>query len=256
MNKIFSVLLLVVLLIGVNSCQDNARTKLAREIEVVGKACPVNMGLIGELRSISYDKNENKIIFDYLINEDIISINGLAAVENEMKQSVKTFITGSDNGKTYDLLVESGAAIKLEFEGKTSKERTTIMVSSDELSQFDGQQTAPADKLETIVSAANKQCPQSFGDGLVMTKVYLEDGYVIYGYEYDSNVLDVSAIDADALKEQLASAVKLMFNDFSGKQFFNVLKEKNAGLKYTYTPAGSEDAVYTVVFEPEEIAAL
>ncbi len=65
------------------SCAEN---KLKMGIEEVNKQCPISLGLMVDLSSVSYENNE--VIFEYALDETFLNLDKIAANENVIKSSV------------------------------------------------------------------------------------------------------------------------------------------------------------------------
>ena len=257
MKKLLLALFAVLALMAMNSCEQTARVKLSKEIEVLEKRCPVDLGIIGVLSNVTYDKDENKVVFQYLLNEQFMTVSGFAAGQEECKRSICAFFRNSESKKAADLLIEAGASFEIQLKGKVSGEESTILIPADEFKELvESDDYSEEDQLEAMVDVADKQCPQELGQGLIMDKVFVDNGYVVYSYQFDTNLISFSDKDPEALKSQVQTALVQWLNSASGAAFKQLLIANKTGVKYVYNPVGENGEVFTIVFEPEEIASL
>lgn len=110
--------------------------------------------------------------------------------------------------------------------------------------------------LEADVSASNKQCPMSMGNGLTMTKIEKDSNYVIYYVEGDSDLYQFSNdlvtenMKDEMVYEMLSNAKK----DASVKKFVDALIKLHIGVVYHYyTSSGS---MMDVVLESERFSSV
>ena len=73
---------------------------------------------------------------------------------------------------------------------------------------------------------------------------------------FDTNLISFSDKDPEALKSQVQTALVQWLNSASGAAFKQLLIANKTGVKYVYNPVGENGEVFTIVFEPEEIASL
>lgn len=97
--------------------------------------------------------------------------------------------------------------------------------------------------LEKEVEAVNKQLPMDQGDGLKLTKMDIEDGYMVSYATYPQ--------DADFEIEDSPETRKAIVES-AGASAVARLKDLNLGLKYVYTEEGT-DSTTTITISPEEM---
>ena len=92
----------------------------------------------------------------------------------------------------------------------------------------------------------NSTFPVEMQDGLKMTGVALEDGYLIYTCEYPANMEFEVQQDETTRKRILLSLPR---------PTRRMLRESGLGIKYIYVKAGTDEK-QEVVITPEEISNL
>ncbi len=106
---------------------------------------------------------------------------------------------------------------------------------------------SPAMKnLRKQVEQLNSTFPVEMQDGLKMTGVALEDGYLIYTCEYPANMEFEVQQDETTRKRILLSLPR---------PTRRMLRESGLGIKYIYVKAGTDEK-QEVVITPEEISNL
>ncbi|MCQ2316725.1 MAG: hypothetical protein MJZ85_08620 [Bacteroidales bacterium] len=110
--------------------------------------------------------------------------------------------------------------------------------------------------LEADVSASNKQCPMSMGNGLTMTKIEKDSNYVIYHVEGDSDLYQFSndLVTEDLKNHMVSETLSNAKNNASVKKFVDALIKLHIGVVYHYyTSSGS---TMDVVLESERFSSV
>lgn len=110
--------------------------------------------------------------------------------------------------------------------------------------------------LEADVSASNKQCPMSMGNGLTMTKIEKDSNYVIYYVEGDSDLYQFSndLVTEDLKNHMVSETLSNAKKDASVKKFVDALIKLHIGVVYHYyTSSGS---MMDVVLESERFSSV
>lgn len=99
------------------------------------------------------------------------------------------------------------------------------------------------ESFEKEVTKLNSEMPINLEDGLKMTKVSMEDGYLIYTCTYPADA-EFEVVDDPATKKQIIQSI--------GSPTLRRLKKLNIGIKYVYIKEGTskEDQI---VITPEEL---
>ena len=107
--------------------------------------------------------------------------------------------------------------------------------------------------FEAIVKAANENCPENMGNGMVMTSIDFDGQSVVYNIECDENYYELSQDLAtpevkEALLDELLTSEK---SDRNVRLFLSVLRKNQKGLSYHYYVPGTGMAM-DVKFQPGE----
>ena len=71
MKQLKFIVCILISLVVLSGCENANITKLKREIKVANASCPINFGSAGDLLSIKYQENENRVLIYISLNEDI-----------------------------------------------------------------------------------------------------------------------------------------------------------------------------------------
>lgn len=112
-----------------------------------------------------------------------------------------------------------------------------------ENSELSAKQKIMLKGLELEVSKINKSLPLETGEGLTLTKMAIEDGYLVSTCTYDEGG-DIEVDDSDSTKTAIIEA--------AGESAVARLKELNMGLKYVYIEDGT-GTEQTITITPEEL---
>ncbi len=214
-----------------------SKTKLQILLEAANKECPVSMGLLGEISSITYE--DNTVFFNYEINEDIVNIDILESNAETLKANAIIALQNS-TGETKELMAEiknAGAGLSLAFKGKQSGKTTTFELTPEEIATIGSTSAAdsdPAVQLEALLKSANMQLPREDGPGMVSESATVEGDYVVYTLKVDEDIHSIQELNAQ--KKQIKDNIKNMFAnpDLVMQQEIAIYKNAGKGLIYKY----------------------
>lgn len=104
--------------------------------------------------------------------------------------------------------------------------------------------------LQTAVEEINKQLEsQPKPEGIEKMYMSLDDNYASYNYVVNEDVIDMSLLTPEALKENLAADI---FSDGAQERFIKLVKAADRGIKFVYEGNKSGTKV-EAVFENSEL---
>lgn len=251
------VLLTCLSLMLLTACGQKSKLKLA--IEVANKQCPMDMGVSGEISSITFDGAD--VIYMMLMNESILNMDALKENPDAMKSAV-TAMFGNPKGdikKMLDLVVSTGSGIKFIYKGKASGKEVECYLTTQDLKDIlNGGSTAEGSdkkKLEEQVRMTNVSCPIQVDEATTLNKLTIEPDKVLYHYTVDESAVQIPALKENA--EQMKANIKNSLNtsDPALRMFLEVCVKCNKGVGYLYQGNDSGET-FEIFFGVSEIKAL
>lgn len=256
MKKILWMLFVLSLIAAATACSHNSnRSQLEAEVAAANAACPQSLGVSGSLVSIAYDKGDNEVVMSYTMNPTYVDIEALRGVTSEQKQAMGNFLKGESGRQMLTLLDEAGASLRLVFRAGDTGNPLEVSLSSDDIREIAADTDVVDNELaqiDDIVAAENRQCPDDYGEGVVLTGVGLEHKSMVYNITMPDSV-DLSTSERlsgyrDALLSNLRGSVNtnpLMQNTL------NLLRSVDYSIRYRLTMPDSTTIVIDIA--PDEI---
>ena len=250
-----SLLFIACLLTLLSGCQKSAVTLLKMDIAQSNKECPIPFGALGEIREFAFDDDTHSVIMYFTIDEDYLSINDMKNSDAFIADVFKTSLATSDAQEMIDMMVEADASLTLVFNNVINPDyKFSFTIPVDELRDLQNNSLSESEIEKKIISnqirLENDKCPYDIDEGMTMTGVKEEDGYVVYTVIMDENLYDVASVKD--LNNELKAAISAEFTDIDIKEFLESLTSVNMGIKYRYKGSRSS-AVNDVTFSAQEL---
>ena len=105
--------------------------------------------------------------------------------------------------------------------------------------------------LQAAIKAANEQCPNNMGDGMVMTEIGYDGQNVVYSISCDA---ETYYLEQDLVTDEMKQSMidELLTNEASDKNvktFLTLVRKADAGITYQYYVPGT-DQTMDVTLEP------
>ena len=239
------------LVMMLTACTADNKLKLA--IEAGNKQCPINMGLAGEVESMSYDDGE--VVFTYVLNENVGNVQAMEENPEVMKRTMRAnFANPQGQMKALmDLIKDANASLRLVFKSKNHEESAEITMTPEELkATTDDTSLTAEDKLNAEIEVTNMQLPTKVDAATLLEKVVVEGNEVVYLYQIDESVVDMESLEANA--GMMRDNVKNMLEN-GGEAVLHFMKRvidtgRSLGYRYTGTESGKK---VELVFTNEEL---
>ena len=259
MKKLIFMLCMAAIAAGLSGCQKVAKMKLAITCENTNNYLPIDLGAIGSFTALEYDHDDNNVTFTYEVNEDISDISSLNTTKEVQKQSIGTFLKSGESKQMLERMVWAKATLTVVFHGTSSGQEFNVTFTPDELQQLADTAVDASDssqlRLDTMIKANAAQCPMDLGDGMILTTVLLEDGYMTYHYTVTGEDYDFTDEDMPTIKETVGDSLSDTFSGHVGARIVQILLDTDTGVRYVYhNTDNSQD--YTITFSSEEFASL
>lgn len=232
-----------------SSCAD---AKLKSVIKVANEKCPVSLGIMGEMTSVSYE--DGNAVFLYTLNETLTNIDDLSANPEETKTSFITGLKNSENSQElFKNLIDAEVGLSFIFKGKDSGKEARFDLTPAELkAEYEKPAPTKDEVLQTHLKSTNKKMPLQAGNGIVINSIEDIDGMVLYMAEVSKDVFKLLKNDPESVKNSQKQMFSMMKSDVSTSTFFNSIYEAGRGFGYRYTLAGSTEST-DILYSNEEV---
>lgn len=107
-------------------------------------------------------------------------------------------------------------------------------------------------KLKTMIDAANSKCPMSIGNAVEVKSVTLENGYVVFLYGMNEDIISIDVLNnnSETLKLNLISALSQ-----SSKEMFTEMNKENVGARFKFVGKTTKKACVMTI-SPEECRSI
>ena len=229
-------------------CQNDYQKHLKLLIQSLNDDCPIPLGAMGHMTKAEYDGTT--VTFNYLLT-------GLFAAENfEQNQEqfhqymLDSYRNNSDESfrQLLNAIVKAKADLDVVFTLEGKKE-VTLHFTCDELADnMPSYVSDPETYLQSILQSTQLQLPFTYSEGMVCTRIELDNAYFTYYFDCDENLFDINEMqysaeqNHDAMREMLTSS-----SDPSFVKMMEMLKATQRGLRYFYTGTTSgKEAIVTI----------
>ncbi len=256
MKKTLACILTMMLIVVAAGCSNSNEERLKRLAEETEALCPIDMGLVGDLVSVSYDRSSKQVRMKYAINEDVVSMNMLVGNEELTKQSISLSLAGGENKALLQCIVDCDGSVVSEFVGDKSGERCEIELTDSDLRRILDNDMSAEDKgreyLNLQLRLMNAALPSQVDEYTLWNSVTIEGDRVVYHYIIDEDYIDMSLMQSNA--DELKSLLAESYDDISVKGFIEIAVSQGKGLTYRYE--GSQTGLQCeMVFTADELKA-
>lgn len=237
----------------------NQQSKLKLGIEAANKQCPMKMGSVGEVSSITYDGTD--VVYVLNMNEDYVDLESLGKNPDALKAAAAAMFRNPEKNikDMLELVIETGSGIKFTYKGQTSGKEVSCYLGTEDLRNLINQDMSKAEsdqkKLEELVNVTNVSCPMVVDEATTLDKLTIEPDRVVYHYTIDEKSVDM--VEMKGNKEEIKENIKssLDVSEPALKMFLEACVKDNKGLGYLYTGDTSGENV-EIIFSVAEIKAL
>lgn len=239
------------------SCQE---AKLKAAIAIAQKQCPISLGEVGEISSITY--GNSKVVYTFSMNEEYTNIDVFQKNPEMLKSSVKTMFANPDKNvkEMLELVIQCDASLKLIYVGKDSGKKATCEIMAAELkdllnSKQDKSESDQA-KLKSQIEMANLQFPMKASEEVTIEKMELTNESAIYICRVDEELCDINSIEknSETIKQDVIETLSDKA-DLATQRFLEVCLKCNKNLVYRYigNQTGNQYDVVISLTELKEI---
>ncbi|MBO4463866.1 MAG: hypothetical protein J5797_06690 [Prevotella sp.] len=225
---------------------DDAYQKLSDKAVLFNSQCPVSLGSLGEMTSLTFE--DDLLLFSYDINEDYFNVATLAQDRQAMKDNMKTMLSNPNEAvrEIMELVIDADSKLKVTMHGKTTDAVASATFNADELEKILNTEVSPQEKLAISIASTQAQLPLNADAGMMITELKKEGDDVVYVVEMDESMYTVSMVRESkaAVKETIMNNVKNMGP--VKREFVSLVVNADANLVYRYaTSSGHVDIKIT-----------
>ena len=217
------------------SCSQKSKIQLM--VEDAQKQCPIDLGVIGKVSSVTYDNGE--LVMELCMNEEVFNLDMISADKEAAKRSaLNSMATQTDDLKSLlDEVIKEKASFVYRYVGDKSKKVVEVKLTYDELQK--ALNTTPENvdyeaEFRSQAEAANAQCPCQPSPSTTLDSVTVNDNYLVYNYTIDEDNMNMDDImkNPDDVKATLAESLRM--NMSAMRMFALSCVETNHGISYHY----------------------
>ena len=225
---------------------EAATKKLRESIKVANEQCPISLGVLGEMSSITFENGV--LVFSYDIDETYFNVATLAQDRQAMKDNMKTMLSSpqGDVKSLMQMVIDADCKLKATMRGKDSDAVASATFTADELEEIMNTEVTPHEKLVTAIASTQAQLPLSVDTGMEITELKQEGDDVVYVVKMDDSMYDISTVreNKSLVKESIVNNIRNMGP--VEREFVKLVANDDANLVYRYaTRSGHIDIKIT-----------
>ncbi len=236
MKRILVNLVVLLALVGFTSCQNEHEKRLKKEVEKVNKECPINMGIMGDVLSMTFDEQAKEVGYYYLMNEQNTSVEAMRANEDLVFNNIKLSLSQDNSKELINLIVSAGYSLVYRYKSPSSEKEFSIKLSLDDLRKIQNNPLSTSEinrlLLDNLIAFENARNPHLVGEGMEMTKVEDDGENVVYYCRLDEDMYDITIFEQ--AQAELKDGMKEMLKDPIVRQEANIIQSNARGLTYRY----------------------
>lgn len=231
------------------SCTQKSKLKVI--IAAANARCPVSLGTLGEVVSITFDGND--MVYTISADEDFCDLDLMRQNADVVKKEIASEFATTDADELLEQIIQAKAGLKYVYIGKSSGDRVECCLTTSDLEdiksgKFDEDEIA-LESLREQARQTNQSCPMKIDDGIVLNSVFLDESNFVYLYTVDTDIADLEE-QKDAVKQGMKE--ELNPSDLTLKALVQLCVKCDKGFLYRYTDGVSEDKV-DIVFGVDEL---
>lgn len=239
-------------------CQDNASSRLKHEIEIANRNCPMDLGMAGSIKSLSYDEDALNVETLFIIKDNMISIDFLKNNENVSRQNMKLALAAPQFNELLKLIVDANASMTYAYQSPATGETyKTTMTHSDLKSILDNPISDQERRnmiLNNQIILENRQFPQQIEAGMTMTQLFDDGDKLVYVIEMDEDLYDMSLLQEAVGEVKRNILDSNLFGDPTMKVIAENISSLGKGITLRYK-GDQTGLTVDIPFSPNEISS-
>lgn len=236
MKNLLLLFALLSALILPTSCENPKIASMKSSIEAADAACPVNMGIVGDLVSIKYNDTSKEVTMCYVVDESIVPISYFKMNQHVLKKILQLSFSQEGARDIIEKLIDVEVGLKIVMKSSSSGQAVSETFTSDDMRDIRKSTLSQHEILELMVGmyleVENSKCPYLVDEGIELVKAIDTGSNVIYVYRMDEDTYDMDYLEYyyDDWREGHLD----ILNDAGVKMFVNRLITLDKGLIYRY----------------------
>ena len=223
--------------------REEAKQQMKAVVSVANEYLPQSLGVM------TFDKmtvQANDILVYLTIDEEQLDMDSYVSNMMSVKSAAVAMVVG-ENEELGELLKKSGMNIMYVIKGGQTGREERIFFSSHDLVNALGKEEGLNEMITQMVFTTRSELPQDWGDGMILTDVYLEDGYFCYEVMVDESVVSIESLKL--VKSQGTSMEERMLEGFSSvtepieKIFLKYIHDSKTGIRYVFWAEESPERI-------------
>ncbi|MGN0213327.1 MAG: hypothetical protein ACI4AH_00785 [Muribaculaceae bacterium] len=257
MKRVLFIIAAFAVIVGLSACKNQKIAKLRDSVEKTNRECPIDMGMFGEVTSISYDEDLQEVEFTYRVNEQMVSIESVRSNEHISKQQIKLALSQDKSKELLQLMVDAGTSLNIVYNGATTGDEFSMTISVDDLKEMCNSKMSQSEKykaiLECQIAIENSRCPMDIDELTIFTKVYDDGDNIIYLYDIDDTKCNFADLKENA--KEIRSNIEGSFSDPTLKKILGMIAALRKGVIFRYVGRAYGDS-FDVMFKSAELPVL
>lgn len=240
MKKTLKSLMLMVMASLVFVSCDEQKKELKEQVEKFNNSCPIPLGDIGSVNSVSFDGRTVEMKFTS--SEAFAPITSLSNHPQETKEILAMALTKDSSRKFVDKIIAANCSFKAIFVGTQSGQRADFSFTANELGNAIEKYSNMNDRQKLIVSmvmGSKIKLPISIDSTTKLVGLSLKADALAYKYEIrdtetGQNINSAKSLMKYMILSQMANEMKGGMMGDRNRQFYQALVDCKQGLEYEY----------------------
>lgn len=240
MNTTLKSLMLIVMALSFLASCNEQKKELKKQVEKFNNECPIPLGDIGSLNSMSY--NDEFVEIKFTSNETFAPISSLSNHPQEVKEMLAMGLTKNSSRKLIDLIISANTSFKTVFVGSQTGQRAEFNFTTNELSGVIERFSNMNDKQKLIVTmlmGSKIKLPLVIDNMTKLVGLSLTKDALIYKYEINDTETgqDMDSFVSFMKYITLSQMAHTITNNMMGernREFYQALVDCHQGMKYEY----------------------
>lgn len=246
---------------GSNALKNNADS-LITLLKSYNEKLPITFDNADVLDSVYYDSGGHRAVFNYIVNNnemDIETLSGNAKMAHDLV--VEKIASSSESMAMYKELATNEIEVRTVLLSTRSRTNTTVDLSAEDILAIKAKkdvastkEQAPmnaSDSLDVLVDSINALCPDSIDRNTELTRVQIENNYLVYNYVYEeSNGTTIDKMSGEVKRRKEITDSKLRHPSPDYQQLIFLCIDNGLGIKHRYvgkTTKQTEDYSFSAV---------
>lgn len=228
----------LIVVAAMSSCENEQQRLLREYVDAINSSCPVPLGVLGEMEAASY--HHNTVEFNYIVDDKLDL--GKYRDDEFYRFMLSSYEQNTDESfcRLFDAIINAEAEVLVTLahrNANNSHSQFSIRFETDSLKAHRPRLGNPDPEafVRMSLNSSRMQIPMDLNNGMVWSKVELDDRFFTYVYDCDETRCNIANIQAGT-NENHQAMVEMMLSsgDVSFSQFIDNLYATGRGLRYIY----------------------